>query len=100
MEVKRVSVQLRLPTATDVGQVTEGFYVVRDGLLTLTRPDGSPLVTKDGTPLNKSHTLKPNDNPESIAQVLTRKARRELLGLTEAQEAFSRPLQYATVGVA
>lgn len=96
----RVTVQIRRPEGSDPGQVSEGFYVVRDGVLTLTSPDGSPLMRSDGTPLEKTHRLTPGDVPEAIARMLTKKARRELLGLTETEETFRRPLVYAPLGVA
>lgn len=96
----RVTVQIRGPSPGDLGQVSEGFYVVRDGVLTLTSPDGSPLVRSDGTPVEKTHRLAPGDVPEAIARMLTKKARRELLGITEIEEAFRRPLVYQPLGVA
>lgn len=99
--VHRVIAQIRRPVGTDPGQVSDGFYTVTDGVLTLTAPDGSPLIKKDGTALSPHrHVLKPGDDAQAIAITLTRKARRELLGLSEEQEAFGRRLNYGPLGVA
>lgn len=100
MTVHHVTVQLRKPVGDDLGQVTEGFYVVQDGVLSLTDDDGDPLMGKNGVPVVKRHVLKPGDNAEAIARVLTKKARREILGLTETQESFGRKLGYQPNGVA
>lgn len=87
----------------DPGQVTNGFYVVEDGVLIMTKPDGKPHSGPDGKPIqNKTHrhTLRPGDNPDAIASVLTKKIRRETLGLTEEQESFRGKLKYGPLGIA
>jgi hypothetical protein len=63
-------------------------------------PDGSPLEDRQGVPVIKTHILRPSDSAEAIAKVLTRKVRRQMLGLTETEEAFGRPLIYSHNGVA
>lgn len=93
-EIKGVSVQLQRPTGPDdVGRITEGFYTVSGNVLTMTYADGSPVE-------GFTFTLKPDDDAESIARVLTRKVRRQVLGLTEEGEAFNRQISYANTGIA
>lgn len=95
MTVHRVIIQIRRPTTTDPGQVSEGFYVIQDGVLIMTHGDGEPV-----SPDQFRHTLKEGDNAAAIAGILTRKARRYLLGTTEEEEAFARPLAYQSNGIA
>lgn len=95
MIVQRVIIQIRRPTPGDVGQVSEGYYVVESGVLIMTHEDGEPV-----SPDQFRHTLKPGDDPAAIAGVLTRDVRRYMLGITKAEEAFNRPLRYSDSGIA
>jgi hypothetical protein len=100
MRIERVTVQLRRPVGTDPGQVTEGFYTVRDGVLTMVRADGGALIDKNGNPVGKPYSLKNGDSADAIARVLTKQVRRQMLGMTEKEETFSRKLNYKQNGVA
>jgi hypothetical protein len=97
MTVKRVWVQIRKPdSAEDTGQVSEGFYIIEGATLVMTRGDGTPLDER-----LYRHELRDGDNTEAIAQVLTRKIRRQKLGLgDDSPEGFNRPLRYGRQGVA
>jgi hypothetical protein len=95
MTVHRVIIQIRRPSGDDPGQVSEGYYVVHDGVLTMTHEDGQPV-----SPDQFRHTLKAGDDPAAIAGMLTRRVRRFMLGITETEEAFNRPLGYGNLGIA
>jgi hypothetical protein len=97
MIVHRVIVQIRKPDGIDdTGQISEGFYIVEDATLIMTRGDGTPVDER-----LYRHELRDGDNPEAIAQVLTRKIRRQKLGLTDdSPEGFNRPLRYGRQGIA
>lgn len=88
---REVTIQIRAPSATSEGQVSTGYYIVENGVLIMTRPDGEPV-----SETLYRHTLRPNDDAQSIASVLTRKVRRELSGLSD----FNRPLEYKPQGIA
>lgn len=94
-EVRRVVIQLRKPSDRDVGLVSFGFYVIDGETLIMTYATGEPV-----SPDQFRHTLKAGDDPNAIAGVLTRQCRRFLLGISEAEEAFGRPLGYANSGIA
>jgi hypothetical protein len=96
-KVNHVFVQIRKPdSADDTGQVSEGFYIVDGTTLIMTRGDGTPV---DGRMYR--HELRDGENPEAIAQVLTRKIRRQKLGLGDGSpEGFNRPLRYGRQGIA
>lgn len=93
--VHRVVIQLRKPSGSDPGQVSDGFYTITDGVLTMTRPDGEPV-----DPEQFRHTLKPGDDANAIAGMLTHRVRKILLGITDEQAAFGRRLDYPSSGVA
>ncbi|MDB5611341.1 MAG: hypothetical protein JWP25_8241 [Bradyrhizobium sp.] len=96
--VHRVWVQIRKPDGSDddTGQVSEGFYVIEGTTLIMTRGDGSPVDAQ-----LYRHELRDGDNAEAIAQVLTRKIRRQKLGLgDDSPEGFNRPLHYGRSSVA
>lgn len=93
MDVQKVIVQLQSATFGDPGQVTEGFFIIEGDQLVMTHGDGSPVDDQ------YRHTLKPGDNPRAIAGVLTKQIRRSMLGITEASEAFNRPIRYAGSGL-
>jgi len=89
-ELKRVFVQI------GPSHVAEGFYTVRRGVLSMEGcgPDGNPVTWEDGTPI--THKLRPNDNPDSIARILTRKIRKMFLG--ERVPGFNRIIEYSNAG--
>jgi hypothetical protein len=97
LNVHRVFVQIRKPDGPgDQGQVSEGFYIVEGATLIMTRGDGTPVDDR----LHR-HELRDGDNADAIAQVLTRKIRRQKLGLTDdGPDGFNRPLRYGSQSVA
>ncbi len=95
MTVHRVVVQLQAPTAADpLGTVTEGFYTLDGKKLQMTYADGRPV---EGFPVE---TISPGCDPAAVARVLTKKVRRQVLGLSETAEAFARKLDYLPAGQA
>lgn len=88
MTINRVIIQLRRPSGDDPGQISEGYYTVEHGVLVMTHADGRPVNDEF------RHTLKAGDEPAAIAGMLTRRVRRFMLGISEAEEAFNRPLRY------
>lgn len=62
-------------------------------MLIMIRPNGD---------LDEIHRqeLRPGDDADAIARVLTRRVRRQMLGISEDNENFGRPLRYAAAGVA
>lgn len=77
-------------------QITEGFYTIEDGLITMVRPDGG--VVKMGDDSLVQHQLKDGESEEAIAKVLTKQIRKHFLG--DIVEGFSRDLHYQPLGVA
>ncbi len=92
--IHRVTVQLDPPKDDFPGRVTEGYYIVDDGVLVMTHNDGKPV-----DPVEFRHILEPSDNPPAIAMMMTRKVRRHLLGLSPVQEKFSKRIEYPKMGV-
>lgn len=99
-EVRRVIIQLRKPSDRDVGLVSFGYYVIDGETLVMTFATGEPVNPDQDGKGQFRHTLKAGDDPNAIAGVLTRQCRRFLLGISEAEEAFGRPLGYSNSGVA
>jgi hypothetical protein len=96
-EVYEVYATVRLPAGGDTGQVTSGFYVLEDGILTMT--------TSKGVPVRNAHTgekyiqkIGPKDSAPDHAKRLTLKIYR-MLG-RDADGGFNRPLQYPRIGIA
>lgn len=101
MTVHQVTAQLHGASEGDPGQITNGYYVVEDGVLVMTDEAGNPFLGPDGSPLktkSNRHKLRPGDNAHAIASVLTKKRRRERLGITETEEAFRSKLIYGAHG--
>jgi hypothetical protein len=94
-EVFKISVQTRRPDGDDPGAVTEGAYIVDDGVLTMTQPDGSPVRN----PERFTHKLRDGDNAPGIAGQLTLEIRQALLGKGTVA-GFNRQLAYPKSGVA
>lgn len=70
------------------GACEQGWYFIRDGILT--------MCDKDGNPTGRTHHLAPGENPLAIAQSL----RRQAWLATSAASEFNRPLRYGPSGVA
>lgn len=95
-EVHHVTVQLRGSSPSDPGQVTDGYYIIDDGMVVMTHPDGNPVDE-----YMYRAPLRAGDSAIAIASVLTKQVRRGMMGLTEEQDAFfSRKLNYPKAGVA
>lgn len=94
-KVHRVVVQLSPPTDDHPGQITEGYYIVDDGVLVMVHADGKPVDDE-----LFRHRLGTGDNARAIAKALTRKVRRHLLGLSPVQEKFARRIEYGKAGIA
>lgn len=92
-EIKTVTVQLRAPKEGDPGQVTYGYYTVKDGLLQMTKQDGRPLD-------NPLYSVRLHDGApvEAIAANLTKSIRNEMRG--EIVPGFSRELSYPKAYIA
>lgn len=86
-EIKEVIAQI------SPSQICEGFYTLEDGVLTMVHPDGKPV--EDGL---FKHSMKPGDNEEAIAKMLTKKVRAHLRG--DLVEGFSRDIEYPRQGQA
>jgi len=95
-DVKSVTIQVRTPSGPgDTGQVSFGFYVVENGLLTMTDGDGKPVRRRDGDLMQRK--LKPGDDAETIARILTRNFRMHVQGDSAG---FNRRLDYKPLGIA
>jgi len=77
-------------------QICEGFYTLEDGLITMVRPDASPVKMEDDSLVQ--HQLKTGENEEAIAKILTKKIRAHFRG--DTVDGFSNPIQYANMGIA
>jgi hypothetical protein len=86
-EIKEVAAQI------GPNQICEGFYTLEGDILTMVHPDGKPV--EDGA---FKHLMKPGDNEEAIAKMLTKKVRAHLRG--EIVEGFSRNIEYPAQGQA
>jgi hypothetical protein len=95
MTIHRVIIFISHPSAGDPGQASEGYYVIEDGELIMTHSDGEPV-----SPDQFRHRLKAGDDANAIAGILTVQVRRLMLGITKADEAFGRPLNYGNSGIA
>jgi len=77
-EINKVTIYLRAPSGYDPGQVSFGYYTLEGNKLTMTDGDGKPFRRASGDAVQ--HTLRPGDNPDSIACVLARDLRKQLHG--------------------
>jgi hypothetical protein len=78
--------ELARPTETDPGSISEGYYMIVDGVLMLTDAAGKPLG------LDYSLELKPDDKELTIA--------RRLLKVRAAKRGFNRPIKFPEWGMA
>lgn len=98
--IHRVYAQIKPSKGNDPGQVSEGYYTIADGVLTMTRPDGEPVKNPAEHTLYQ-HRLGPNDSPDVIAVVLTKKVRLHMKGIfTDESTSFNRTLEYRSEGIA
>jgi hypothetical protein len=82
-----VFAEIARPTKSSPGSIVEGWYVIDDGKVVMTERDGKPIV------LGSAHVaqmLKPNDNPQLIAQRLLKQVRSRL---RNDDNFFRRPLK-------
>lgn len=98
--VHRITVQLREPSGSDPGQVTEGFYILRDGLLIMTEANGDSIRRDGGGEVSRAIGNATPDQVRGMASIMTREVRRMLLGMSETEERFRQPLRYGRVGIA
>lgn len=95
-EVKQVQVQIAAPqNAGDPGVVTLGYYVVQDGLLTMTDGEGTPVrpgMSREFV----THRLEPGEVAAEVAKRLTREVRLMVRG--DDRGGFNRPLVYPNKG--
>jgi hypothetical protein len=71
MEIFVVYPQVTAASDGDAGRVCEGFYVVEDGVVTMTNPDGVPVRDADGKRVE--HKLAKGETAQKIAGRLTLK---------------------------
>lgn len=93
-DVHRVIIFLRHPSGSDPGQASTGYYTIDGDQLVMTHPDGEPV-----SPDQFRHKLKAGDDPNAIAGILTRQVRNFMRGISSAEEAFGRPLNYSDAGI-
>jgi len=84
---KQVTVQVRGPRGDDPGQISYGYYTIEGDLLIMT--DGEKPVRRMNGDL-VTRRLKPGDDPDAVARLLTKDFRRHIHGDTD----FDRPLNY------
>jgi hypothetical protein len=77
-EVHSITVQVAAPRGNHPGAVTFGYYVVADGVLTMTDASGIPVRRPGGD--HYTHKLGPDENPRRMANVLTKEIRSAIRG--------------------
>jgi len=92
---RTVLAQIKRPSKDDPGQVSEGHYIVADGVLSMTTRTGK--VVRDEHGRTYTHKLQPADNADAIARQFTRKIRKELRARGPAR-GFGGPLNYPRSG--
>ena len=98
-EVHQVYISIRpVSRAEPTGLNAYGFYVIADGVVTMTDAKGNPATDDTG----KTYTAKlgPGDNAHETAGQLTKKLRDALRGKNAPPTGFSAPLNYPKIGVA
>lgn len=100
-EVHHVFATVRNPIESrpgDTGQVTEGFYTLSDGVLTMT--DSAGAAVRDNRGEKFTHKIQGGEDARTIASRLTMKIylnRQESAG---GVPGFNRPLNYYSSGFA
>jgi hypothetical protein len=78
-EVKQVVAIVSNPNRhDDRGRVSIGYYMLADGLLTMTDADGAPVRSRGGDKFVRK--LQPDENPDIVAKRLTVKIHRMASG--------------------
>ena len=99
-DVKKVFITVRNPSDGDPGQVSTGYYTITDGLMTMTDGAGTPMRHQTTGELF-TWKLRPGDKEISIANMMTRKVRRNVHNLPEdGATGFNRRLVYPIGGIA
>src|SRR5262245_38864325 len=95
-EIYYITTEVRTPSGRpgDYGQIAEGYYVIEDGVLTMTDSAGRPVRRLNGDPVKR--TLQPGDDPKAIARNFTRDLRLHFHGDSAD---FNRRLIYPPSGV-
>jgi hypothetical protein len=93
-DVQKVTIQIEGPSKFSPGRVSFGYYVVKDGVVTMTDSAGKPVHGRRGELYN--HKLEPVEDARAIAVMLTRELRRNLRGDSD----MSRELVYPNCGLA
>ena len=95
-EIKSVIVTTAKPSGPgDLGQVAEGFYMVTNGILTMTDIDGRPL-RDDNTGRRREMKLLPGYDVAGLAKKLTLQQYRE--ANRDVMAGFGRTIRYPDRG--
>jgi hypothetical protein len=98
-DVKQVIAIVSNPISTnpnDHGRVTIGYYVLQDGLLTMTDGEGAAVRGRAGEKI--THKMRPGDDAGTIARRLTLQIHRMARG-ESGPAGFNRPLSYPNIGI-
>ena len=97
-EVHQVYAHIHLPSPWHpAGQVARGHYIVVDGVVTMTAPDGEPAIDESGK--SYTHKLAPNEEAHVIAARLTKELRSALRGKSSGPSNFGGPINYNNKGI-
>mgnify|MGYP001572232953 CR=1 FL=1 len=95
-DVRIVQAQLSGSDVDDPGRVTFGYYVVEDGMLTMTEPSGDPVRHPVTQELFRAEVDEMSER--KTAARLAREVRRALRGDTAEHERFGRRIKYPEMG--
>lgn len=96
-EVHRIIAQIEKPTSRDpAGRVTEGYYTVVRGVMTMTDASGIPMRNANGD--LHTHQLGKDENPASMACILTKQVRAAVHGYSAVTGPKREPLVYPKTG--
>ena len=95
MKVHYVTYQVDRPAedGSDLGRITEGFYIVEDGELMMTNADGDPVYI-NGREFR--HKLAPGEDSSRVAKGMTG----EIFRLVNGEMSGRRRLVFPNMGVA
>jgi hypothetical protein len=95
-DVRQVTVITRNPSGSgDGGSCEYGWYVVDEGVLTMTDKDGAPL-RNENTGQKITHHLAPGENEKGVAKRLRLKIYRD--ERPDEMAGFNRPIRYPKWG--
>ena len=94
-EVRQVIVTIRPPKGNFPGQVCYGWYVIADGVVTLTDREGNPAGEETGRKF--THKLAPGEDARAIACKLTKELRLALRGTSAPVAGFDGEINYPKV---